>query len=170
MTDSVSAVHDVTVMSLNGNIPKAVNNSFVLPTIMNTEINHQRFFSYVRGAADFSESDSTELGKLLAVKLIKVRRNPAELRRVTAEDIERTTVLRVCCKAYPWVSEVLYRIVRNKLRRPGSCKTSLADFGVEDAAVVGGSLSVSLLTHVDAAGAVLDWSSAYPVIGELEER
>ena len=106
---------------------------------------------------DYKEGDGKELGLLIFYKLHPLRRREDELRSEINVLVGQITVLREAKAQHEWLDELLFYIIRNKLRPPASCKVKLANLTREDAAKLGGALASLLVSNVTAVAAVDEW-------------
>ena len=151
-----------------GRIPKSVNDAITIPQVTTAQINQQLLFASVRPTADYKEGDGKELGLLIFYKLHPLRRREDELRSEINVLVGQITVLREAKAQHEWLDELLFYIIRNKLRPPASCKVKLANITREDAAKLGGALASLLVSNVTAVAAVDEWIVTTPALTEMD--
>ncbi|GMI20517.1 hypothetical protein TeGR_g5060 [Tetraparma gracilis] len=112
-------------MNLNGSIPARINKIVTLPLVTRQPISLINYFTSVRPADAFNEGDGKVLGQLLFLKLHKHRKNKDLLTEKILEMIRTTNVLRAAQAKYRFFDELLFHVIRNKMRN-GAVQTSFA--------------------------------------------
>ena len=147
---------------------KSVNDAIIIPFCTISQISQQVLFASVRPTADYKEGDGKELGLLIFYKLHPLRRREDELRSEINVLVGQITVLREAKAQHEWLDELLFYIIRNKLRPPASCKVKLANLTREDAAKLGAALARLLVYNVTAVAAVDEWIVTTPALIEID--
>ena len=145
-----------------------MNDAITIPQATTTQINQQLLFASVRPTADYKEGDGKELGLLIFYKLHPLRRREDELRAEINVLMGQITVLREAKAQHEWLDELLFYIIRNKLRPPAFCRVKLANLTREDAAELGSALARLLLSNVTAVAAVDEWIVTTPALTEMD--
>ena len=145
-----------------------MNDAITIPQATTTQINKQLLFASVRPTADYEEGDGKELGLLIFYRLHPLRRREDELRSEINVLVGQITVLREAKAQHEWLDELLFYIIRNKLRPLASCKVKLANITREDAAKLGGALASLLVYNVTAVAAVDEWIVTTPALTEMD--
>ncbi|GMI22453.1 hypothetical protein TeGR_g9139 [Tetraparma gracilis] len=130
------------------------------------------YFAFVRPAADFDEGDGVELGRLIYYQLSKLRKNSDELREELDTFIKRTTVLRECAYQHRFIDELLFHVIRNKVRVGAvqanfAVNTGLAFITSNETGRIGKSLAKVLMTNTTSGAATDEYISKYPALEEL---
>jgi hypothetical protein len=113
-----------------------------------------------------------ELGRLIYYQLSKLRKNSDELREELDTFIKRTTVLRECAYQHRFIDELLFHVIRNKVRVGAvqanfAVNTGLAFITSNETGRIGKSLAKVLMTNTTSGAATDEYISKYPALEEL---
>jgi hypothetical protein len=84
----------VGTMNLNGSIPARINKIVTAPFVAKAPITLMNYFTCVRPAVSFNESDGTVLGQFVFLLLHKYRKNEDLLTEKILDMLRTTNVLR----------------------------------------------------------------------------
>jgi hypothetical protein len=129
-----------------------------------------QYFADTRAPADYHTAETTELGHLVYLQLRPHRRTEEALMDAVLKALERVHVLRVAHARYPWFDEILFHIMRNRVRPATATATPLKDFTAVDASKAARSFPNVLVGSATSAAAVDEWIMTYPGLEELESE
>jgi hypothetical protein len=157
-------------VNLGGVFPKWFNDKITVPQLVLPPIMMMNYFTAVRPPADYDDADSKELGKLVFDKFHPLKGKEEALRRAISITMTRVAVLKAAYVNYSWLDELLFHIIRNKVRPAFAVSTALVSFAREDAKRAGRSFPLALISNVSAESAVDEWVLALPALGEFERE
>jgi hypothetical protein len=156
-------------LDLGGHIPRAVTNSLVVPMTQDWVIDTMRFFAQVREPGDYTVEDGKELGLLLMLKLHPHRNDEALLRASIGTAFERCALLSAVRVQHEGVfEELLFAVLRNRVRPAKGTKVPLARLGRGEAAAAGRMMATLLLSNATAHAAVDELIHANVALAELD--
>ncbi|GMI32872.1 hypothetical protein TeGR_g14861, partial [Tetraparma gracilis] len=105
---------------------------------------------------DAAGQDARALAQLLVHEMepVRTKKRPEHLEAKLHIFFYRTTVLRELADVHPWVSEMLYQVLRNLPSRPRTTKAKLVDFTKRDAVITGRAMKVLMLSNATSDAAV----------------
>jgi hypothetical protein len=156
----------VSQLNLNGNVPHRINRIITLPMSIKMPLNVMIYSSIVRNAADCDAAAMKELGMVLVHTLHALQGNDRALKKATEKFVHRVTLLRT----HGWLGDVLFYIIRNKVRPQRSTSASFAVFSQDESLwrLAGRTFATVLIGNVTAAAAVDEWINKYPAMVEFD--
>jgi hypothetical protein len=182
--------------NLGGSLPPGAGTSITAPFIARSQIFVPKFFASTRPSGTFDAEDGKVLGQLLIVLLYPHRKHEDVMREKIDDAIRMTNVLRSAQAKYRYVTppspsgkpvcaqrartrrffdEFILHVVRNKLK-VGASQTSfsvdtpLVALTANEAARIGKSFAMILMTNTTPEVAVDELVTSFHALGELDRE
>jgi hypothetical protein len=112
-----SRVEVINRLNLNGGIPRQINSTLVLSSMIGVMQYSVEYFAATRAAASYEDEDAKVLGRLLVLKLYALRSNAGDFRKQMSTAIDNIRVLRECQARIRVLDELLLHMLSNKLMK-----------------------------------------------------
>ena len=115
-------------------------------------------FQALRGLSEWREEDGEATAEILVARTEAEKHHEKGVTRVEArvrEVMEKQKGLRELGEKHEWFAALLTKLVANKLRPAGDCKTKLCNISLRQANMIGGGLACSVRARAAAAPAPL---------------
>ena len=175
MSASATKVEFVGSTNLGCSCPASLNNIVNIPRIARTPVTLATFFTTIRAADAFHESDAKQLGQLLFLELHPRRQNADVLRQKIGEMLSLMNVLRAAQGKYRFIDELLFSIIRNEMKKGAAqasfgVSTPLVALSANEAGRIGRSLVMLLMSNATGEAAVDEYIWMFPALGGLDRQ
>jgi hypothetical protein len=157
----------VSQIHLNGVVPMHLNRLITVPMVIAMPLCAVTFVATIRQPDAYDAASLKELGMVVVHTLHAHRGNAAALKSAANKCAHRIALLR----DHAWLGEVLFHVVRNKIRPPSATTASLEAFRQDSSLVAqaGQAFATKLVGNVTTPAAVDEWIESYPALVEFDQ-
>lgn len=146
--------------NFGGHLPKAIVNSFIMPTYDRVLSHYQAYFAYSISSKKLTKTDGKLLGEVFVNQIKKARekggwKKRGELGKVGVDQfLYISAAMMELLPRYPWLRALLHTISVNQVKVAPTVTITLSDIKDGDAINLGKGLCTTILTNTEASAAV----------------